>query len=45
MQLKNIKFLNLFDNLYNKINHGRNDIDFLPFISKYFTTYKAKNII
>ena len=42
MQLKNIKFLYLFDNLYNKIFHGRNDIDFLPFISKYFTTYKEK---
>ena len=41
-QLKNIKFLRLFDNLYNKIAHGRNDIDFLPFMSKYFTTYKEK---
>ena len=42
MQLKNIKFLRLFDNLYNKIAHGRNDIDFMPFMSKYFTIYKEK---
>ena len=41
-QLKNIKFLNLFDNLYKKVSAGRNDIDFFPFMSKYFTTYKEK---
>ena len=42
MQLKNIKFFSLFDHLYNKNQHGRNDIDFLPFMSKYFTQYKDK---
>jgi hypothetical protein len=42
MQLKNIKFFSLFDHLYNKNQHGRNDIDFLPFMSKYFTQYKEK---
>ena len=41
-QLKNIQFLKLFDNLYRKISPGRNDIDFFPFMSKYFTTYKEK---
>ena len=41
-QLKNIQFLKLFDNLYSKILPGRNDIDFFPFMSKYFTTYKEK---
>ena len=41
-QLKNIQFLKLFDNLYRKILPGRNDIDFFPFMSKYFTTYKEK---
>ena len=32
----------MFDNSYNKIAHGRNDIDFMPFMSKYFTIYKEK---
>ena len=40
MQLKNIKFLALFENLYRKI--GRIDIDFHPFVSKYFVQYKEK---
>ena len=39
MELKNIKFLKLFDNLYRK-NPGRIDIDFVPFFSTYFTKYK-----
>ena len=42
MQLKNINYLSLFDNLYKKKDHGRIDIDFHPFISKYFFLYKEK---
>ena len=40
MQLKNIKFFSLFDSLYQKKQNGRIDIDFVPFISKYFVQYK-----
>ena len=40
LQLKNIQFLKLFDNLYRKIEPGRIDIDFNPFMSKYFKDYK-----
>ena len=43
MQLRqDIKYLSLFDNLYHKKKHGRIDIDFHPFISKYFVQYKTK---
>ena len=41
MQLNNIHYLSLIDNLYNKNGHGRIDIDFHPFMSKYFIQYKS----
>ena len=40
LQLKNIQFLKLFDNLYRKIEPGKIEIDFKPFMSKYFIDYK-----
>ena len=40
MQLKNIKFFSLFDSLYQKRQLGKIDIDFVPFIAKYFVQYK-----
>ena len=42
MQLKNIKFLSLIDNLYHKYQNGRNDIDFFPFMLKYIEKYRRK---
>ena len=39
---QDIKYLSLFDNLYHKKEHGRIDIDFHPFISKYFVQYKER---
>jgi len=42
MQLNNIKFFSLFDNLYYKTGCGRIDVDFLPFTMQYISKYKEK---
>ena len=42
MQLNNIKFFTLFDNLYYKTGCGRIDVDFLPFTMDYIRKYKEK---
>jgi hypothetical protein len=40
IQLKNIKFFSFFDNLFQIKQRGRIDVDFHPFMFKYFVDYK-----
>ena len=42
MQLNNIKFFSLFDNLYYKTGCGTISVDFLPFTMQYIKKYKEK---